>query len=183
MILLQLIQVQSSQRVHLLSNLADDLSARWSLSDHLSTVPSGLADTLLASYYLSGNLGTVLSDLADDSQVVLLRCISQLPSSSLSLTASDTVPTGKLLSCWWATDGLPIAAATPPSPPELRPMGGSSQALLVCARRYTNTLMSTSSGVSTVVEDGSQSCCRWQPVSKAEKIEGSSVENGQVLVH
>ena len=72
----------------------------------------------------------------------------------LALPASDTVPTG----CWWATAGLPIAAATPPSPPELRPMGGSSQALLVCARRYTNTLMSTSSGVSTVVEDGSQSC-------------------------
>ena len=68
-------------KVHLLSNLADDLSARWSLSDHLSTVPSGLADALLASYYLSGNLGTVLSDLADDSQVVLLRCISQLPPS------------------------------------------------------------------------------------------------------
>ena len=68
-------------KVHLLSNLADDLLARFSLSGHLGTVPSDLAADLLARYYLSGNLGTVLSDLADDSQVVLLRCISQLPPS------------------------------------------------------------------------------------------------------
>ena len=46
---------------HLLSNLADDLLARWSLSDHLGVVPSNLADDLLARCYLLGNLGTVLS--------------------------------------------------------------------------------------------------------------------------
>ena len=53
-------------KVHFLFDLADDLLARWYLSDNLGAVLSDLADDLLARCCLSDNLGPVLSDLADD---------------------------------------------------------------------------------------------------------------------
>ena len=112
----------------MLSSLADDLLARWSLSDHLGVVPSNLADDLLARCYLLGNLGTALSFLTDDWTGGTSQVYQSVASFYLTLPASDTVPTG----CCWATAGLPIAGLGEGGTSEVWPhicVGGGLQVL------------------------------------------------------
>ena len=140
-------------QVHLLSNLAVVPIARWSLSDHLGIVPSNLADNLLARCYLLGNLGTAPSCV----DWWLVRWYSQVYQSVasfyLALPASDIVSTG----CCCATAGHPIAAATPPSSPRTKPMGGSSSGTLGLCKKIYYTLNEYLRWCISSVEDGSQS--------------------------